>query len=153
MPVATRKSKSELKKMARQRAKRKFKVKDPKRSRAMKKAWASKRSKMLKGVKTRKRLYQSIENFMDTFMEVLGNFSTEYNWSDVSETEEEIQFESESGVIISLKLTEEEKLSIEVLSAEDKVLETFTIGLEHSESILKGVFQAYSDNIEDDKEE
>lgn len=151
MPVATRKSASELKKMARQRAKRKNKPKDPKRSRAMKKAWSSKRSKMLKGVKTRKRLYQSIENFMDTFMEVLEGFSTEYNWSDVSEDEETIQFESESGVLISLKLTEEDKISIEVTSAEDKVLEMFTVNLENSEFILKGVFQAYSDNK--DKEE
>lgn len=158
MAVATRKSSSELKKMARQRKKRKFKVKDPKRSRAMKKAWKSKRTKMLKGVKTRKRLYQSVDDFMNTFMETLEGFSNQFKWEDVSESEDEIKFESEgSKVSLSLTLTDDEKISVEVTSFEGEVLELFNIGLEHSEFILKGVFEAYgyseNENTDEDEED
>jgi hypothetical protein len=146
MPVAVRKSASERKKLALQRKKRKFKRKDPERSRAMKKAWKSKRTKMMKGAKTRKRLYQSADDFMEKFLEDLTQLSEKFEWEDVSENENEAIYTSENkNVTASVSITDEDKISVEVKSLkDDKVLETFSISPEFSTSVLKAVFKAYS---------
>lgn len=111
--VAKKKSASERAKAKKQRALRKNKPKDPKKARAMKKAWAANRAGMMKGVKTRKRLYGENEANV-SFNVVKGIFEEIKQEGKISDSSYDLFKVSVGNFVASTVLDQEEADSVEV---------------------------------------
>lgn len=128
----TKKSRAELNKIKKKRMMRKGKAKDPKRSAAMRKVWASKRSQMMKGWKNRKKLYGPSGRLAEESMKAIKDFLASLMKSKVLIPESYGEFKKSVGNFITAVVADSE-------ATPEQVYEAVLFNVSPLQAIIEGI--------------